>query len=226
MGAGMALTPRRGLLAALSALVLLASCGSQQTERVISIDLLRNILRRPAPVAQVSLGAIQNAVSKTSEPLELAVREDEKGWAFYVAIGSNAGFDTYGNDQRQTMTLRRGIVTATRGLGDDLMSSDISQTAALIAARRAGQGTRIMRFLDGEDQTREIVMTCSVTRGDAAPVALGEVNTTATAMTETCRSGSRTITNTFLVDASGRSLGSRQWLSEMNGYMLFQTLRR
>lgn len=224
----MALMTRAGRIMALMlvALMALSACGNDRQERIVSLDTLRSMVKRPGPVPQVSAQDLQTNLANTKGPLELAVREDQKGWSFFLRIENNGGFDTYGNGERQTMTTRGGIITATRGLGGDVMSSDISGVAPLILGRRSGEGQRIMRFLDGEDRTREIVFACRVTRGQPAPVQLGEVDTTATTMTEVCQAEGLKITNTFLVDGSGRSLGSRQWLGEFTGYMLTQTLRR
>lgn len=166
------------------------------------------------------------ALAETSGPLELITREDNDGWSLMLRIEENNGYETFGSSDRRTVTMRNGILTASRGLGGDLMSSDISEVAPLIARRSAGQATRLMRFIGDEDQTAVIRFSCRISVGGAVPVKSGAVDSTARQVTETCTTSAREITNVYLVDGRGRSIGSKQWMGPSIGYILTQTLRR
>lgn len=231
MGARVALTlkthtARMG--AALACLLLAAGCGNDPNARNLSLDLFNQFreARNAQPPAPPTQADVAQALAGTQGPLELITREDNSGWSMMLRIEENRGYETFGSSDRRTVTLRNGVLTASRGLGGDLMSSDISQVAPLIAARKPGQGTRIMRFIGDDEQTAEIRFSCTVSVGGSVPVKTGAIDTSARQVTETCTTSAREITNVYLVDGAGRSIGSKQWAGPLNGYLLTQTLRR
>jgi hypothetical protein len=230
MGARVAITfakTRTRLSAAMTALAVLAGCGNDPTANAVDFDVLKSIFQRQGDAPAPPTGQqVSNALAGTEGPLELLTREDTKGWALMLRIERNGRFETFGSSDRRTVTMRNGIISGTRGLGGDLMSSDLTQVSALISGREPGRGTRVMRFLTGADKIRELRFDCTVNVGERMPVKAGAVDTSARRVTETCTSGDMKISNLYLVDRQGWSVSSKQWIGEMNGYMLTQSLRR
>jgi hypothetical protein len=218
--------PLKRIAASLAVLMVVAGCGNDPAARALSPDTLKQIMAKPAPVTPPTQADVARALNGTQGPLELVTRTDNNGWSLMLRIEQNQGYETFGSSDRRSVTMRNGVLTATRGLGGDLMSSDLSGVMPLITARKSGRGARIMRFLDGEDQTVEIRFDCMVTPGQSIPVKAGQLNTTARQVTERCTAGNRTITNTYLVDDYGRSVSAKQWAGATGGYLLFQTMRR
>lgn len=214
--------------AVLASIVGLAACSNDPTQQNPALSLLRQYtdgLRQDAP-APPNPQLIAQAVAETQGPLELILIEKNQAWALMLLLEQNRGYDTFGSAFRQTATMRNGILTATRGFGNDLMSVDISQVEPLITGRTPGQGVRVMRHIGDEDKTTETRLSCTISVGGRVPVQSGAVNVTAQQVTETCQGEGQTITNTYLVDGKGRSVGSKQWVSPLNGYFLTQTLRQ
>lgn len=158
--------------------------------------------------------------------MEMITREDTQTSALLLRIESSRGYETFGSADRRTITMNGGLLTATRGLGGDLMSTDLSQVGPLIKSRRAGQGTRTIYVLDGEDRTLAIPLACSVSPGGTVPVKAGALNTTARQVTETCTGDALKVTNIYLIDGKGRAVSSKQWAGPYIGYVLMQTLRQ
>lgn len=212
----------------MSCILVVAACGSGPNAQSIPLDVIQQIrqARNAPPPAPPTQAQVAQALAETSGPLELITREDNDGWSLMLRIEENNGYETFGSSDRRTVTMRNGILTASRGLGGDLMSSDISEVAPLIARRSAGQATRLMRFIGDEDQTAVIRFSCRISVGGAVPVKSGAVDSTARQVTETCTTSAREITNVYLVDGRGRSIGSKQWMGPSIGYILTQTLRR
>lgn len=77
----------------------------------------------------------------------------------------NGAVWTFATPNEQTLVLRNGLLTATRELGDDLMSAKTGAAEGLILRRQTGTADRIYRYLDGGD--RAPPMTCTVTTGPA-----------------------------------------------------------
>ncbi|MEZ5715393.1 MAG: YjbF family lipoprotein [Paracoccaceae bacterium] len=217
-------------LAAVVGLTAMAGCGNQTDQGVVFKSVLSGVTGKNKPAAPMTPAetnaAIQSAMAGTDLPLALAQIETRKATAVLVNIETNGGYRTWGTSDRRTITTRNGIVTATRGLGNDIMSSSVGGVEGLITARKAGQGSHALRFLDGENHTVELAAECQVTRGGSARVSGGALNDVAAVeMRESCSAGDQHFSNTYLVDARGRVLQSRQWLGPANGQIVLQILR-
>lgn len=169
---------------------------------------------------------IAQAVAAAEDPLALATRVDNGAWSFLIEIERNGPYHTYASPNRQTVIFRDGVVTGTRGLGGDLMSSDIGESLALIHARRAGTATRVMRFLDGENHTYAFTFSCDIAVGDTRELTSGAISTQVRQVTETCRDGEREISNIYMVASDGMVLASSQWLGPTTGDFSIRQLKR
>ncbi|MBC7131878.1 MAG: YjbF family lipoprotein [Roseovarius sp.] len=117
-----------------------------------------------------------------------------------------------------TLSMRRGLLIATRGLGDDLMSAEVDGLLALLrgaagagAERAAGPVPHIRSRLDGEDRTEFRSYQC--TRVAVTPEAgLRRVEIL-------CVSPQDRFANSYWMDAAGTVIRSRQWIGPASGYM-------
>lgn len=215
------------VLIALGALI---GCGNRTDQGVFLKTARSGGLKKAgqgsAPTQDQLAVAIKGALAGTDLPVALAVVEGRNATALLTRIETNGAYQTWGTPDRRTITTRGGVVTATRGLGNDIMSSSISDSLALISARKPGSATRVMRYLDGGNATVQLVATCQYAVGGTQRVTAGELtNVATTKVTETCAAGERTFTNTYLVDRKGMLVQSRQWLSPQSEHILFQRLR-
>ena len=218
-------------IAALAACLALAACGNRSDQNQIFKTLSAGFLKKgdqqggSATPEQVAI-AIQQSLQGTDLPLALAVMDKRNATAILTRIETNGAYGTWGTSDRRTIILRGGLVTGTRGLGNDVMSAEIDAVAALVSARKGGTATRVQRYLDGENHTVALVAECTVARGGAKHVKIGEINTRVTEMTERCSAGQTQFENSYLVDPSGYAVQARQWLSPANGHISIQALRR
>ncbi|MDQ2090542.1 YjbF family lipoprotein [Marimonas arenosa] len=219
-------------LAALAAVAALAGCGNETDQGLVYKSVLQGLSQNSgqtmsAMAPEQTAAAVQASLAQTDLPLALAVVEKRQATAILANIETNGAYRTWGTSDRRTVTTAQGLVTATRGLGNDIMSSSVSQVAALVTGRKAGTGRRVMRYLDGENHTVEIASDCRIARGGQKRVSSGTIqNVLVTEMSEICSmSGGKSFSNSYLVDGRGRVLASRQWLGEANGYIALQLLR-
>ncbi len=208
----------------------LAGCGNQTDQGVFLKAARSGALKKsgqgsvvgPAEVA----AAVQASLANTDAPIALVVLEGRNATAILTQIEQNGAYVTWATPDRRSITTRGGVVTATRGLGNDLMSSSLGESLALISGRKSGSAQRVMRNLDGENHTVELVLSCDYAKGGGKRLSAGELkNVATTQMTETCSSGETQFTNSYLVDGRGRIVQSRQWLNPTNGHMTIQLLR-
>lgn len=176
--------------------------------------------------ATVTEAQVARALAGAEDGVALVGIEDRSSQSLVIEIEENRGYRTFATATRQTITYRRGMVTATRGLGGDLMSSDTDALLRLVSARAEGQAVYVMRFLSGEEKTVSLIATCTVARAGTGPVQAGEINTTAQIMTAKCSGGTESFVNAYLVDSTGTILSTRQWLGPLVGYLTSQMLRR
>lgn len=208
-------------LSAVVALSLIAACGNDADSKS-SREMFKSLSQivKPKTKAQpqaVSPDALGQVLAATPNSVVLFILDTTKAQAPLIQIERNGAYRTYATSARQTVTIKDGLATATRGLGGDLMSSDLDPSLNLVRRKSAGQTTRVMRFLTGEGVTFTMTFTCSVEVAAKQDQLQG--------MRESCTGRTRQFENTYAVDASGRIMGSRQWLGPTIGYASFALLR-
>lgn len=218
------------LLAAALVATQLAGCSNDPT-RINYGALSRDVAAQlgvalpfggSAPAPSQGLADPAQVLAQTNAPVTLAQPMNGTAPFYMVGVRDNGPWRTYATGTRQTLILRQGLVTATRGLGRDLMASEVDQTLALLRSGKPGQARRVMQVLDGEDITREIALDCTLGVGGQTRTATG---LTGRAMTEDCAAGDLRFRNSYVVDAAGMVIQSRQWLPTLVGPLSLQVLR-
>ncbi|MEL6735982.1 MAG: YjbF family lipoprotein, partial [Pseudomonadota bacterium] len=185
----------------------LVACGQTAT---VTGDALK------ASLARQDLG---------TKPLLLA-DVAELGVAATLQIGDrDRGITAWQTADGVTLSFRNGIVTATRGLPEDLMVSD---TTAVARAVRTGGASynRINDYIGGEDQTIRVVFECTQTGRNRETLATLRAQVTVTKVTETCRTSAQSIENTYWIGGDGIMWKSQQWVSPLVGYLKTERLVR
>lgn len=175
----------------------------------------------PDPEALVTnaLAVIEDA------PLMFVAREKTGAYGVASIYGQNGAVTTWVTRELISLSLDRGMLTATRGLGNDLMSVEDGGASALISARRAGSVEKTYRFLDGLDRPNRLILSCDIVPGETQPVESGEISVKAQMVSEVCRKGDFKIANAYWIDTDGRMVQSVQWAGAVNGQMVFRRLR-
>jgi len=212
------------------ACVVLASCGNEGDRSGEALSILKGALRPSKTVAQDSqqiAASAQAALAATDAPLVLVSISGRNVTSVLQQIETNGAYRTYGTADRRSITFKRGMMTASRGLGEDVMSADIDPVLDLVTSRKAGQAQRVQRYLDGENIITALEATCDITPGAKGNVNVANGARATQSVTETCRAVTTEFQNTYMVDrATGQILQSRQWHSPLNGYLVVQTLRQ
>jgi len=115
-----------------------------------------------------------------------------------------------------SLSFRRGVLVASRGLGFDLMGADAQTTLDAMAGRQGGVYRRQMRYLTGDHHSTWLMAGC--TMKEAGPEVVG--GRSLSRFEEACQARQHVFTNVFWRDGDGRIVRSRQWLSPEIGYVL------
>lgn len=223
-----------GLLLALSA------CGSDQAQGTATKAMLQTIKKSATRLAgggkqqqTASQAAAANpasligaALKATDGPVMIVVIEKRSAIAIMGLSQTNGDYQTWMAADRRTLGFKRGVLTSSRGLGDDLMSSRADPAVALITARKSGTASRSYQYLNGVGYTTNLPVQCAIQPGGTDKISIGEISSLTTRVAEVCQNGPLTLQNLYWVDSSGQILKSRQWLGYTVGYVTIQRLRR
>lgn len=171
--------------------------------------------------------AVAASLTATKGPIALVVNEKTKAVSAMTPVETNGDYVTWQSATKQSLVLRKGVLTSTRGLGEDLMASKPGRAISAILSKQQASYQRSYFHLSGLAETTELVVSCNLKPLQNDTISIGEINEAAMVMTETCRhSGSSLkIKNIYWVGDTGRVLKSRQWVNGPVGYLVVQQLR-
>lgn len=204
----------------------LAGCGNDGSWDAArsGVDLARGMAAKrsqPQPDIRASLTAETVALFPTG--LMFAALPDRRAQGTLAPVTRNGASRTWITIDGISLTFRDGLLQATRGLGQDLMSTDLDEVHAAVL-RGAPRAVRIQRYLDGESYTRLRSQVCDYRRAPGtAELATGPIP--ATHVTESCASPDREVENHYWIDRAGTIRKSVQWVGEDVGYLHSELLR-
>lgn len=111
-----------------------------------------------------------------------------------------------------------GILHGTRGFGEGLLGSELSQPLSLVRSLQGGQSDRFHTYLDGNDKAVTRTYRCVIENAGSRDVALGSRQVETQLMREDCRSLDQSFRNLYWVmPSSGQIVQSRQWAGPFMG---------
>ncbi len=145
------------------------------------------------------------------------------------ATSLNGAYVTYVSAFRQSITMRGTLVTATRGLGGDLLAvrNDANDPVATPTPPRdwPQRISRDYRFPGVGPGGRVVPVTCSYTQAAATTVTIVEITYDVIPVTETCAGDTVSFANTYLADSkTGQIWQAREWVGNKVGYLNLDVL--
>lgn len=168
----------------------------------------------------------REAIDRSDQPLILAELPSRAVAATLVRVGDRSGVETWQTAQGQTLSYRRGVLVATRGLGDDLMSADVGGTLAALRGGPQSDYPRLMTFLDGEGRTVFRAMQCEMGAPSAATVRSFSLDFTTSLTVEKCYATGLSVENRYWLDPGGEMRRSEQWVSPTLGSLATELVSR
>jgi hypothetical protein len=137
----------------------------------------------------------------------------------------NNSVQTWKSRDGVSLSFRQGVLVATRGLGDDLMSADVSNTLGMLASDpHTEYYTRFQTYLDGEYQSRFRSFQCQETGTKQEIISIFGKEHQTTRTEETCFSLSIEISNIYWRGVDGLLWKTKQWVSPSIGYLVTERL--
>jgi hypothetical protein len=146
-----------------------------------------------------------------------------------IAQTDNGGYVMYASQLRQSLTLRGSLVTATRGIERDLLSTQVfagDPVAFLTKPADWPKSVRRIYHLPGNTPEGETVaVKCSFLFGDKGEHTIVEVTYPVVQVLESCQGDGFGFENAHLVDTrTGQLWRTRQWIGFQSAVVLIDVL--
>ncbi|WP_421702445.1 YjbF family lipoprotein [Aliiroseovarius sp.] len=232
------MTPRLTTLIAAPIFASLAACGSDTSNTAPTQAFLGAMKGAIGSVTggkgqtasqgttQAGLDAlIAQALAATDGQVMILGIESSNVTLAIAPVTTNGAVVTWKTPDRRSFAFKRGVLAGTRGFGEDLMSIHADPSISLITTRRTGRVPRVNHYLSGLGYSSTLSLDCVISGGASERMIVGQINTVTTHLTETCQRDGLVVENQYWVDARGKILRSRQWVSQGLGYIVTQQLR-
>ena len=157
-------------------------------------------------------------LSEFKQPVILISSLDEKNQATLVALGNNREKLTWVSSDGISLTFDQGVLIATRGYSQDLLSLKYFNPVGLFGSKKI-RYKRVHRYLTGDNKYDDIVFQCIGKRGKPKPVLFLEYKITIDKFDEDCVSDQHSYKNEYdLLSGTSVVIESKQWISPTNKY--------
>lgn len=214
----------RYLHLAFAAAVMLSACGNDPSFNAYgggTFPLLAALKAKPAtppvvadpndPAIRAGILNLRAGLQKQGQPLILASNASLKFGTLLAPFGGSNGVETWSSTGYQTISLRDGMMVATRGFGPDLMSSVMPSTAMISTAK--GTTTRRYTYLDGADQPQSLDFTCQLAPAASESIEVMAKSYATRKINEVCSGPQGTFTNEYWFDNGTNIRQSRQFIA-------------
>ncbi|MFN4154412.1 MAG: YjbF family lipoprotein [Paracoccaceae bacterium] len=211
----------------LMSLLFVAACGSDKdpssnTEIVrafagSAIGTVKGSAPAPARMTRARLAEVIT-------PVMLVTINNTGHEALIAEIQTNGGVSTWSSVDDITISLRNGVIVATRGFGADLMAA-----AVPAVSRSNGGGTahvRVHTLLNGEDQPVRTQFACIMQNVGQKVIDIVEISYQSTHVIETCAADGERFQNEYWISNDQKMRKSKQWISADVGFLTIEDVRR
>ena len=175
-----------------------------------------------SPAVKAGILAFRAGLEKDGQPIILASNAMLKYGNLLAPFGGNNGVVTWSSTSYQTISLRDGMMVATRGFGPDLMSSVGPGIATISAAQGATQ--RRYSYLDGGDQPQTFDFACQLAPAGSDSIEVMAKAFTTRKVTETCAGSLGRFVNEYWFDGSTKLRQSKQFFAPGLDNMFIQRI--
>ena len=126
-----------------------------------------------------------------------------------------------------TITLNRGVLKASRGMGDDLMGSSSSMPNWSKINKESKSYSRELKYITGNNKISKLILDCKIKKSDKPEIIeIWGIDFNVTKYEEDCEQGDFNITNSYYLDDIGIVRQSHQYHSKTIGTIFTQRLDR
>lgn len=216
---------------AVSALVLLGACSSGGGNNMPIMSAIKDVIlpsKDAGGPPQARAPLTRARIEANGLALVRAQIDGEEISNILSAKSLNGLYVTYVSAFQQTIAMKGTLITATRGLGGDLLAVADGRADPVANLTPPDNWpasiSRSYRFPDDGPGGRLVSVDCNILRGSEIQITIVEITYDVTAMSETCSGEGEAFTNIHLVDETGQIWQTRQWIGSKLGYLNMEVL--
>jgi len=213
--------------------LIVSGCGTSKEKNVhvkssvfgSAIKVIAGMLKPSAAPVDPRLQITRQAIDASPVPVLFASIKARNAFATLSSAGKNRDVETWISADGISLSFAQGILTSTRGLGYDLMASEVSET---IESLKSGRRTalRVHDYLNGEDQIIRRSFYCSFRSEGHENLHIIGLKKLTKHIIESCQNPEFSLENHYWITANGKILQSRQWVGPKIEYIFTQYLSR
>ncbi len=209
-------------------MIFLSACTSDDVvkkERNDFYEIFKNITSRTLlenrTVSQSSsFPNTKKWLEKFSQPIISISSIDKKNQATLVSLGNNEERLTWVSSDGISLSYDSGVLIATRGYSQDLLSLNYESPNKLFKSRYLNY-TKTHRYLSGENRYSDVLFKCTGKKIAPQSIEIVEYTLLVDKYVETCVSKKHKYTNEYdLLSGTTIVVKSKQWISPVNSYFL------
>ena len=211
---------------------IIASCSSDKittAEKDEYIGIFRNVIKnsfsgKPDLFKPPVTKKTNQWLSEFKQPVILISSLDEKNQATLVALGNNKERLTWVSSDGISLTFDQGVLIATRGYSQDLLSLKYLNPEGLFGSKSI-RYKKTHRYLTSDNEHNDVNFQCLGKRGQSKPVLFLEYKITIDKFVEDCVGDQHSYKNEYdLLAGTSVVIKSKQWISPTNKYFLTYNL--
>ena len=218
--------------ASLTLILILASCSNApetETGEIRTLKLLKQAFdssKKPKQFINARNLVNRKQIDAANMPVLFVELSSGQNGTLTPYPGLGVGQTWLGADGA-TITLEKGILKASRGMGDDLMGSSSSMPVWSNINKKTENYNRELNHITGNNRISRRIFNCDIEKTSSRDIVkIWEVNFKVDRFEENCFDGSFAFKNTYQVDARGIVRRSSQYHSETLGSILIERLDR
>tara|TARA_Y100000766_G_C18845971_1_gene575687 strand:+ start:553 stop:1224 length:672 start_codon:yes stop_codon:yes gene_type:complete len=220
------------LLVHLALILTLTSCSNTselETGEIKTLQLLKQVFEQPNS-SKIFIDSrdilSRKKVDAANTPLLFVELKSGQNGTLTPYPGQGIGQTWLGADGA-TITMERGILKASRGMGDDLMGSSSSMPAWSKIDNDIKTYKRELIYTSGNNKILKHSFKCSIEKNNRKEVIkIWDINFSVTKFKEHCSNNEYELNNTYYVDDRKIVRRASQYHSETIGYILTERLDR
>ena len=218
--------------ASLALILILASCSNApetETGEIRTLQLLKKAFdssKQPKQFIDARNLINRKQIDEAKMPVLFVELASGQNGTLTLYPGQGVGQTWLGADGA-TITLERGILKASRGMGDDLMGSSSSMPNWSNIDKKTLFYSRELNHITGNNRISKHVFKCNIEKTSSGElIKIWDVNHKVDNFEEDCSTAGFTFKNTYQVDTQGIVRTSIQYHSETLGSILIERLDR
>ena len=181
--------------------------------------VLAGCQQRPDPAA-IRAQIAASDFSQAQEPLLVADFVSAKRVGILSKAGVNGSIESWQSPDGVGLSLDRGVLVRTAGIGRSILIADATATKAALTGQGAREYQKLYKQLTGDNQIRESVFTCRMSGPVAEKITRAGRAATANHWQEACSGGATSMVNDYWTQAGADVVKSRQWIDPVAGHVV------